>query len=93
MIYDDLRRIKGINTDRAIYFDTNVPRYLGEAAEYATYDMLASLYPADFAEMLSMDEANLNATLLESWPKQAKLAASADWDALEKLQATLPDWD
>ena len=53
MSYDDLRRIKGINIERAIYFDSTVPRYLEETAEYATFAMLASLYPADFAEMLS----------------------------------------
>ena len=93
MTFDDLTRIKGINQDRAIYLDSTVPRYLEETAEYANFAMLASMHPADFAEMLRMDEVNRNSVLIGSWPKQAKLAAAGDLDTLEKLQATLPDWD
>ena len=93
MSYDDLRRIKGINTERAIYFDSTVPRYLEETEEYATFAMLASLYPADFAEMLSQEDADRNETLINSWPMQARLAAAGEWTALEKYQATLPGWD
>ena len=93
MEFDDLTRLKGINQDRAIYFDSTLPRYLEETAEYANFAMLASMDPADFAEILTLEDANRNFVLLESWPNQAKLAATGDWEALEKLQATLPDWD
>lgn len=93
MTYDDLTRLKGINQDRAIYFDSTVPRYLEESAEYANFVMLASMDPADFAEILTLEDANRNFALLESWPKQAKMAAAGEWTQLEALQATLPDWD
>ena len=90
--FDDLTRIKGINTDRAIYFDETIPRYREETAEYATFEMLSKLSPADFAEMMNIEEANLNSTLVDSWPKQAELAATGKWDELKKYQATLPEW-
>ena len=65
MTFDDLRQIKGINNERAIYFDSNVPRYLEIEAEYATFEMLASLLPAEFAEMLSVDEADRNVAAVQ----------------------------
>jgi len=93
MTFDDLRRIKGINANRAIYLDSTVPRYMEEAEKYVDFEMISTMEGADFAEILSVDDADRNAELIESWPAQAKLAAAGDWDALEELQATLPDWD
>ncbi len=90
MTYDEFSRIKGLN-DTDVYWEEWVPRRL-EADEIATFEMLSQVHPADFAEMLG-EAADLNYELVNSWPKQAELAAAGKWDELEKYKAELPEWN
>jgi hypothetical protein len=73
---DDFRRLKGIGpkTAAAIY----------QAGIYS-FEQLALLPRDQLAALLK--NANLPAGGIDSWQKQAALAAAEDWDGLEDFQA------
>lgn len=75
---DDLTKIEGIGpkTQDAFY-----------AADMRTFAALAKATPAELDKLTKA--AGLTAASEGSWPKQAKLAAAGDWDALKKLQDEL----
>lgn len=75
---DDLKKIEGIGPKIAALLDE-------EGID--TYAKLASTPPERLQELL--DKANMQMADPETWPEQARLAAKADWAALEKLQGTL----
>jgi ribosomal protein L30 len=75
---DDLQAIEGIG-----------PKIAGllQDAGITTFAELAATSVARLEEIL--EAANLNLASPETWPEQAGLAASGDWDALEQLQDQL----
>jgi len=75
---DDLKRIEGIGP--------KVSSLLNEAGIFT----FAQLADAEVPRLKSIvDEAGLTMMNPASWPDQARLAASGDWDALAKLQEGL----
>lgn len=87
--YDDLTIIKGIDRSMERYLRQNPYERL---AGVPTFKVLAKIYPGDIAEVLNEETVIANGDLIDSWPKQAKLAAAGKWDELEKYKNTLPDW-
>ena len=75
---DDLTRIEGIGP--------KVAKTLA-AAGVSTFEALASTSVEDIQKILT--DAGLKMMDATTWPQQAELAATGDWDALEKLQASL----
>lgn len=75
---DDLRRIEGIGP--------KISRTLQQAG-ILTFEQLAHLTPATIKAILI--EGGVRIAYPETWPEQAALAASEDWDALAGLQRTL----
>ena len=75
---DDLKRIEGIGP--------KVSSLLNEAGIFT----FAQLADAEVPRLKSIvDEAGLTMMNPVSWPDQARVAASGDWDALAKLQEGL----
>lgn len=87
--YDDLTIIKGISRSMERYLQQNPYERLEGVP---TFKVLAKIYPGDLAEVLNEETVIANSDLIDSWPKQAKLAAAGKWDELEKYKDTLPDW-
>lgn len=77
---DDLKRIEGIGPKIA---------ELLNGAGILTFAQLAAADPADLEKILAEGGARYQLADPTSWSRQAKLAASADWAALEALQDTL----
>jgi predicted flap endonuclease-1-like 5' DNA nuclease len=78
---DDLKRIQGIGP--------KIARVLGEAG-IMTFSQLADSEAGRLRQILGeSDPRLLRLADPTSWPGQAKLAASGDWDALKALQGTL----
>ena len=75
---DDLTKIEGIGP--------KVAKTLA-AAGVSTFEALASTSVEDIQKILT--DAGLKMMDATTWPQQAELAAKGDWDALEKLQASL----
>ena len=75
---DDLIRIEGIGP--------RVAQVLNGAG-ITTFEALANANPQDVQRVL--DEAGLQMMTPEGWIEQARLAASGDWDGLERLQGEL----
>lgn len=75
---DDLTRIEGIG-----------PKISGllQEAGITTFSQLAITETSRIEEILQ--EAKLSLANPDTWPEQAKLAASGEWDALEVLQDEL----
>jgi len=75
---DDLQAIEGIG-----------PKIAGllQDAGITTFAALAATSVERLEAIL--EAANLNLASPETWPEQAELAASGDWDALEQLQDQL----
>jgi small subunit ribosomal protein S2 len=78
---DDLKRIEGIG-----------PRYSSvlQAAGIVTYAQLAAASPDELDQVLAAEDPRL-ARLADptSWPEQAALAASGNWEALDALKDML----
>ena len=77
---DDLKRIEGIGPKIA---------ELLNGAGIVTFTQLAAADPADLEKILAEGGARFQLADPASWSRQAKLAAAADWTALEALQDTL----
>jgi len=76
---DDLQIIEGIGPKIAdILADAGI----------TTYAQLAGTDPAQLEEIVRID-AGIKVANPATWPEQAALAASADWDGLEELQNRL----
>jgi predicted flap endonuclease-1-like 5' DNA nuclease len=75
---DDLTRIWGVGdkAQSALY-----------AAGIMIYEQLARLSPAELGAIL--EETGLRAHHLTSWPGQARLAASGEWDQLASYKDRL----
>ena len=75
---DDLKKIEGIG-----------PKIEGllQAAGIVTFAQLAEADPSRLLEILHA--AGLRVNDPSTWPEQARLAASGDWEALQKLQESL----
>jgi predicted flap endonuclease-1-like 5' DNA nuclease len=75
---DDLTRIEGIG-----------PKTSGVLREagISSYDQLAAVDSSHLKQILK--DANLRLGDPTTWPEQARLAASGDWDGLETLQDQL----
>ncbi len=76
---DDLKVIEGIGP--------KISAVLAEAS-IITYAQLASTDPEQLNKIVRED-AGIKIANPASWPEQADLAASGDWDGLEKLQKRL----
>jgi large subunit ribosomal protein L17 len=78
---DDLKRIEGIGP--------KLSSVLQEAG-ITTYAQLAAASPDQLEQILeAADPRLLRLTKPASWPEQAALAATGEWEALEALQGTL----
>jgi predicted flap endonuclease-1-like 5' DNA nuclease len=77
---DDLKRIEGIGP--------KIAELLNEAGIY-TFAQLADTDAADVEQILEKAGPRYKLADPASWAQQAKLAALADWTALEALQDTL----
>jgi predicted flap endonuclease-1-like 5' DNA nuclease len=77
---DDLVKIEGVGP--------KIARLLN-AAGIHSYDDLAKAKAKDLEKILEEGGSSFNMAEPESWPKQAKLAAKGDWEALQKLQDEL----
>ena len=75
---DDLTKIEGIGPKIASIF---------QAAGFTTFAKLAEADVSALQQVL--DDAGIRLGNPETWPQQAKLAASGEWAALEKLQDEL----
>ena len=75
---DDLKKIEGIGP--------KVASILAEAGITTFQHMVDA--GAEKLETI-LDEARLQMINADTWPEQAELAASSDWDALENLQDKL----
>lgn len=78
---DDLKRIEGIG-----------PKFSSVLREagIATFAQLANATPDELAQILeAADPRLLRLAHPASWPEQAALAATGEWEALEALQGTL----
>jgi len=75
---DDLKKIEGIGP--------KVASILSEAGITTFQQMVEA--GAEKLETI-LDDASLQMINADTWPEQAKLAASGEWDALEKLQDEL----
>jgi hypothetical protein len=75
---DNLKRIEGIGPKIAEVL---------QKAGITTFDALASTEVERLQTIL--DESGIRLAWPETWPEQAKLAASGDWDALQALQDEL----
>lgn len=76
---DDLQRIEGIGPA--------IEKILN-AAGIHTFGQLAAA-EVDQLERIVREEAGLRIAYPDSWPQQAQLAATGDWNALAKLQEEL----
>lgn len=74
-VADDLTRIWGIGKSAAAQL---------RAAGFVTFSQLARLDEAQLVELLGSQWMKM-----ETWPEQARLAATGDWQALEALQNDL----
>jgi len=78
---DDLKRIEGIGP--------KLSSVLQEAG-IVTFAQLAAASPDQLEQILeAADPRLLRLTKPASWPEQAALAATGEWEALEALQGTL----
>ena len=75
---DDLRRIEGIGP--------KISSVLHDAGVF-TYSQLSSMDVEQIRELLNA--GGIRVARPDTWPEQAHLAASGDWEALETLQAEL----
>ena len=75
---DDLSKIEGIGPKISSVF---------QSAGIATFAQLAQSDVSDLQQIL--DDAEIRLGDPATWPQQAKLAASGDWDALQTLQDEL----
>ena len=76
---DDLTRVEGVG-----------PKYRDalHAVGVTTYAQLAAMSEAELVELVKAAGMRKRASMA-TWAEQAALAASGDWDALEKLQNEL----
>jgi large subunit ribosomal protein L21 len=77
---DDLTKIEGIGPKIALVLSSN---------GITTFAQLAKTEPAAVQEMLKKSSGRFNIAKPQTWPQQAELAASGNWDALKKLQDEL----
>ena len=77
---DDLSKIEGVGPKIALVLSSN---------GITTYGQLAKADPAAVQEMLKKSSGRFNMAKPQTWPQQAELAASGNWDALKKLQDEL----
>ncbi len=77
---DDLTKIEGVGPKIALVLSSN---------GITTYAQLAKADPAAVQEMLKKSSGRFNMAKPQTWPQQAELAASGNWDALKKLQDEL----
>ena len=77
---DDLSKIEGVGPKIALVLSSN---------GITTYAQLAKADPAAVQEMLKKSSGRFNMAKPQTWPQQAELAASGNWDALKKLQDEL----
>ena len=77
---DDLTKIEGVGPKIALVLSSN---------GITTYAQLAKADPAAVQEMLKKSSVRFNMAKPQTWPQQAELAASGNWDALKKLQDEL----
>jgi len=77
---DDLAKIEGIGP--------KIARLLNAAGIHG-YDDLAKTKVKDLEKVLEEGGSSFNTAEPDSWPKQARLAAKGDWDALQRLQDEL----
>ncbi len=77
---DDLTKIEGVGPKIALVLSSN---------GITTYAQLAKADPAAVQEMLKKSSGRFNMAKPQTWPEQAELAASGNWDALKKLQDEL----
>ncbi len=77
---DDLTKIEGVGPKIALVLSSN---------GITTYAQLAKAEPAAVQEMLKKSSGRFNIAKPQTWPEQAELAASGNWDALKKLQDEL----
>jgi len=77
---DDLQRIEGIGP--------KIAELLNKSG-ISTYAQLAAATPADIKVILEQAGPSYQLADPTSWPQQAKLAALADWTALETMQDDL----
>lgn len=77
---DDLTKIEGVGPKIALVLSSN---------GITTYAQLANADPAAVQEMLKKSSGRFNMAKPQTWPQQAELAASGNWDALKKLQDEL----
>ena len=77
---DDLTKIEGVGPKIALVLSSN---------GITTYAQLAKADPAAVQEMLKKSSGRFNIAKPQTWPEQAELAASGNWDALKKLQDEL----
>ncbi|MBL7163918.1 MAG: hypothetical protein ISS57_15060 [Anaerolineales bacterium] len=75
---DDLTKVEGIGPKTAGVFNT---------ADITTFAQLAGFDVEKLQTLL--DDAGIRLGDPSTWPEQAKLAASGDWDVLQKLQDEL----
>ncbi len=76
---DDLTRIEGVGPKyRDILYEAGI----------STYAQLAVMSEAELVELAQAAGMRRRASMA-TWPEQARLAASGDWDGLEKLQNEL----
>lgn len=75
---DDLTKIEGIGPKIASVF---------QSVGITTFAKLADTEVSALQQAL--DDAGIRLGNPETWPQQARLAASGDWEALEKLQDEL----
>ena len=77
---DDLTKIEGVGPKIALVLSSN---------GITTYAQLAKADPAAVQDMLKKSSGRFNMAKPQTWPEQAELAASGNWDALKKLQDEL----
>lgn len=77
---DDLTKIEGVGPKIALVLSSN---------GITSYAQLAKADPAAVQEMLKKSSGRFNMAKPQTWPQQAELAASGNWDALKKLQDEL----
>ena len=80
IVADDLTRIEGIGKKIAALLATN---------DISTYKALAKCSIKKLQVILDAAGSKFQVHNPATWPKQAKLAASAKWEELEALQASL----
>ena len=77
---DDLSKIEGVGPKIALVLSSN---------GITTYAQLAKADPAAVQDMLKKSSGRFNMAKPQTWPEQAELAASGNWEALKKLQDEL----